>query len=83
MKTGHLTSAQIRAARAMLRWEQAVLTEKSGVSLATIKRLEKMTGKISANLVTLQAIERAFTEAGIEFLPDEGRGAGVRLGLQK
>lgn len=80
MRTASLTSAQIRAARAMLRWEQAVLTEKSGVSLATIKRLEKMTGKISANLVTLQAIERAFTEAGIEFLPDEGCGVGVRLG---
>ena len=74
-----LTSDQIRAARAMLRWDQADLTDKSDVSLATIKRLEKMTGTVSANRVTLQAIERAFTDAGIEFIPENGSGPGLRL----
>jgi len=74
-----LTSDQIRAARSMLRWDQSDLTIKSGVSLATIKRLEKMNGIVSANLVTLQAIERAFTDAGIDFIPENGGGPGVRL----
>jgi len=74
-----LTSDQIRAARSMLRWDQSDITDKSGVSLATIKRLEKMTGTVTANRVTLQAIERAFIDAGIEFIPENGGGPGVRL----
>ncbi|MCG8506829.1 MAG: transcriptional regulator [Sphingomonadales bacterium] len=74
-----LTSDQIRAARATLRWDQADLTDKSGVSLATIKRLEKMTGVVSANRVTIEAIVRAFEEAGIDFIDENGGGPGVRL----
>ena len=77
----NLTSEQIRAARATLRWDQADLTEKSGVSLATIKRLEKMIGVVSANLVTIQAVIRAFEDAGIEFISENGGGPGVRLRL--
>ncbi|MDU6138645.1 helix-turn-helix transcriptional regulator, partial [Bradyrhizobium sp.] len=41
-----LTSEQIRAARAMLRIEQRDLAEKSGVSLETIKRIERTPGPI-------------------------------------
>ena len=73
-----LTSAQIRASRSMLRWDQADLTEKSGVSLATIKRLEKMEGVVKGNRVTIEAIARAFTDAGVGFINDDDS-IGVKL----
>lgn len=76
---GKLTSGHIRAARALLRWNQEDLVERSGVSIATIKRLEKMDGVVSANRVTIEAIVRAFEEAGIEFIDENGGGPGVRL----
>lgn len=78
-----LTSEQIRAARALLRWGQSDLAEESGVSLPTIKRLEGVRGVVSANRVTILAISRALEAAGIEFIaengPSVGTGPGVRL----
>ena len=76
---GKLTSGQIRAARALLRWDQKDLVDHSGVSIATIKRLEGMEGIVTANRVTIEAIIRAFVEAGIAFTDANGGGPGVRL----
>ena len=75
-----LTSEQIRAARALLRWEQKDLAEASKVSLPTVKRLEGKAGEMRANAVTLDALERALTNAGIEFT--NGDAPGVRLRLR-
>ena len=74
----NLTSAQIRAARAMLRWSQSDLADKSGASVPTIKRLEKMEGAIVANRMTIEAITRAFTDAGIEFTSNGSTGVKLR-----
>lgn len=75
-----LTSAQIRAARALLRWEQKDLAKASKVSLPTIKRLEVKTGPLGAHEVTVDALIRAFDAAGVEFIAAEaGKGAGVRF----
>lgn len=74
-----MTSEQMRAARALIRWEQKDLAEKSGVSLPTVKRLETKPGVISANGPTIDALLRAFSEAGVQFIPENGAGAGVRL----
>ncbi|TCK30140.1 hypothetical protein EV667_0227 [Ancylobacter aquaticus] len=74
-----LTSEQVRAARAMLRWEQRQLAEASEVSLPSIKRLESLPGPLAAQARTASAIQRAFEAAGIEFIPENGGGAGVRL----
>lgn len=75
-----LTAEQIRAARALLRWEQSELGEKSGVSVETIKRLEKMNGPLTATRVgTVHAIQSALEAAGVVFIPQNGGGAGVRL----
>ena len=41
-----LTGEQIRAGRAILRIEQSALAKASGVSLETIKRLERMRGPV-------------------------------------
>jgi transcriptional regulator with XRE-family HTH domain len=48
-----LTGEQLRAARAMLKVEQGELSELSGVSVETIKRLERMDGLLAANTKTL------------------------------
>ena len=41
-----ITSELIRAARALLRWEQRDLADASAVSLPTIKRLEAVPGVV-------------------------------------
>lgn len=74
-----ITSEQLRAARALIRWEQKDLAEQSGVSLPTVKRLEVKPGKIMANGPTIDALARAFASAGVQFIPENGGGAGVRL----
>lgn len=74
-----LTSEQIRAARALLRWEQKDLAIASGVSLPTIKRLETKPGPLNAHGPTVAALSRALEEAGIQFIPENGGGPGARL----
>ena len=73
------TSEQIRAARALLRWEQSQLAEASGVSLSSIKRLEGQPGPLNANKPTIESLRRALETAGIEFIPENGGGVGLRL----
>ena len=73
------SSEQLRGARAMLRMEQKALAKASGVSLATIKRLEGLDGELTANKTTLDALQRALEAAGVEFIPENGGGPGVRL----
>jgi len=74
-----LSSELIRAARALLRWEQRDLEAASSVSLPTIKRLESKPGIMAAHPLTLLALKRAFEAAGIEFIDENGGGPGVRL----
>ena len=73
-----ISAEQIRAARAMLRWDQTKLAEAAGISVETIKRLEARTGILrTGRIATLEAIETAFAKAGIEFIT--GDAPGVRL----
>jgi len=65
-----LTSGQIRAARALLRWTAKELGERSGVSLPTIQRLEAATWSLKAELGTIEKLLSAFRNAGIDF-PDQ------------
>src|SRR6266481_2565852 len=73
-----ITSELIRAARALLRWEQRHLAEASSVSLPTIKRLEAKPGILVAHNSTVAALRGAFEAAGVEFT--NGDQPGVRLG---
>ena len=72
-----LTSEQIRAARALLRWDQKELAKAANISVQTIKRLEGMSGKVSAYTGTMEAITKALADAGVEFTNDDA--PGVRL----
>jgi predicted transcriptional regulator len=74
-----LTSEVLRAARALLRWEQRHLADASSVSLPTIKRLESKRGSLGAHDSTVAALRSALEKAGIQFIDENGGGAGVRL----
>ena len=76
-----LTSELIRAARALLRWDQRALAEASVVSLPTIKRLEAQPGVLVAHASTVAALRRALEAAGVEFT--NGDQPGVRLAKRK
>lgn len=70
-----LTSEQVRAARALKRIDQKELAGLAGISVETIKRLEKTDGPmLSATGTTLSAIQRALEAAGVEFID-----GGVRM----
>ncbi len=63
-------AAQLRAARGFLDMSQRELSEKCGVSLTTIKRLEIDGGPEAANHPTLHALESFFNLAGLTFRED-------------
>lgn len=78
-----ITSAQMRAARAMLGLDQRQLAALSGVSLPTIQRMEASGGVVRGNVDTLTKVVAALDCAGIELITDNvvshGGGRGVRL----
>lgn len=77
-----ITTNQIRAARALIRWTALDLAESSGIAISTIKRYELMDGVPAGNVKTLVAIQQALEGAGIEFIgsPDDGPGVRLRSG---
>jgi hypothetical protein len=79
MKLGRLTSDQIRAARALLRWSAVDLAQASAVGANTIRRAEVADGGTALTTANDLAIRRALEEAGVEFIDENGGGAGVRL----
>jgi hypothetical protein len=74
-----LTSAQIRAARALIRWNAQELATKTEVGVTTIRRAELTASATKLTRVNDQAIRRTLEEAGVEFIDAEGGGPGVRL----
>ena len=77
-----ITSAQIRAARGMLNWSRKNLAEHSGVSFASMMRLESFEGVPASNFKTLESVKQAFEKAGVEFIGTPEDGAGVRWKLK-
>ncbi len=64
------TIEQIRAARALLGWNQHDLANKAGLSQTGIARIENGTNQ--PNSKTIEKISKAFDEADIEFLGATG-----------
>jgi transcriptional regulator with XRE-family HTH domain len=77
LENSAITSEHVRAARALLRWEQKELAKKSGISLPSIKRLETQPGTLAAYPDTVATIRKALEDQGIEFF--NGDAPGVRL----
>jgi hypothetical protein len=74
-----ISSAQMRAARALLRWSALDLATASKVGVATIRRVEVVDGEIPVTLANEAALRRALETAGVEFIDENGGGPGVRL----
>src|ERR1700735_460801 len=74
-----LTSAQIRAARALIRWSAEDLARASAVGLTTIRRAELTDSQTSMTAANDLAVRRALEAAGVEFIDENGGGPGVRL----
>jgi transcriptional regulator with XRE-family HTH domain len=71
---------QIRAARALLGWNQHELAEAASIGVATLRRLEASEAGIRGSVEVLWKIQTALEKAGVEFIPgDESKGPGVRL----
>jgi len=74
-----LTSFQIRAARALVRWSAEDLARQSSVSLRTIRRAELAELRTSMTAANDVAVRRSLEAAGVEFVDENGGGPGVRL----
>lgn len=70
--------SQIRAARALVGWSQTEVAAAAGLSIPTVKRAEA-DGGIRVSDDALVAIANALKKAGVEFISENGGGAGVRL----
>lgn len=78
-----ITSAQLRAARALLGIEQKKLAELSGLSVPTVQRMEASEDMIRGNVDSLMKLIGALDLAGIDLIAEgaasPGGGRGVRL----
>jgi len=78
-----ISSAQMRAARALLGWDQRQLAEAAGLSLPTIQRMEASDGQVRGNVDSLMKVVEALENAGVELIAEGAAspagGRGVRL----
>lgn len=72
-----ISPAQCRAARALLELDQARLADSANLSRNTVVAFEK--GQRAPNANNLLALRAALEAAGVEFIPENGGGAGVRM----
>jgi transcriptional regulator with XRE-family HTH domain len=78
-----ITSAQVRAARALLGVDQRELAQRCGLSLPTIQRMEASNGVVRGNVDSLMKLVDTLSSNGIELIGEgassNGGGRGVRL----
>jgi transcriptional regulator with XRE-family HTH domain len=75
-----ITVAQLRAARALIGWSQPELAERSGVGIATVRRMEGARGLPKTTAENVWKVQQALEGAGVVFIDqDEESGPGVRL----
>jgi len=78
-----ISSAQLRASRALLGIDQRTLAGLCGLSLPTIQRMEASEGVIRGNVDSLMKLVAALDAAGIELIAENATssagGRGVRL----
>ncbi|SFK37645.1 Helix-turn-helix [Pseudovibrio ascidiaceicola] len=72
-----MTPAQCRAARALIGMSQKELASMANVGAQTLADFER--GARVPRINNLNAMQTALEEAGVEFIPENGGGVGVRL----
>ena len=75
MISGH----QIRNGRALLEWSVFDLAKRAGIDAQMVSRAEIYEGMPFVTVAQAGAIQSAFEAAGVEFIPKNDVGAGVRL----
>jgi hypothetical protein len=83
-----ITGAQVRMARAFLRWSVADLARRAKVGISSVQRIEATDGslaladdlewRVEARNRVLAAVRDTLIRAGITFLPSDKRGVGIR-----
>ena len=74
-----ITSDQIRAARALLKWSAEDLANEAGVGIATVRRFELDKGVPSGQVRILGALKAALEVGGVEFVGTPEDRPGVRF----
>ena len=74
-----VTGSQLRAARALVRWSADDLAERSRVSVPTIVQAEAEDGPVLVAATDARALCMALKKAGVEFIPEDSAGVGVRF----
>ncbi len=72
-----LTASQCRAARALIEWSQAQLSQSASIDIQTISDFEKRFR--AADETTRRRLRATLEAAGVIFIAENGGGAGVRL----
>lgn len=76
-----ISPAQCRAARGLLSWTQADLAKAASVGVVTVRQFEGESG--TPRPATLTVLQQALEAAGLEFIPENGGGAGIRFRERK
>ncbi|MGR3592245.1 MAG: helix-turn-helix domain-containing protein [Limimaricola soesokkakensis] len=71
--------AQLRAARAALRWTLQDLARLSGISVRTLKTIESQNGVPQCRQATLEKLIHTLEAAGVEFLNSPESYPGIRM----
>ena len=74
-----ITSDQIRAARALLKWSAKDLANEARVGIATVRRFELDKGVPSGQVRILGALKATLEAGGIDFIGTPEDRPGVRL----
>jgi DNA-binding XRE family transcriptional regulator len=77
LATAPIRAAQIRAARGLLKWTQASLAHRAGITPVTLNMIENET--VRPRESTNAAIRAALEAGGVRFLEADGIGVGVRF----
>ncbi|MGR3477402.1 helix-turn-helix domain-containing protein [Sulfitobacter sp.] len=72
-----MTPAQSRAARGLISMTQTGLAQAANLGQSTVIDFERERRIVSADAIA--AIREALEQAGVEFIAENGGGAGVRL----
>ena len=74
-----ILTEQIKAARALVGWDQTDLATHAQIGLATVKRIEARPGIVGGTMETVMRLKVALETAGVEFIGTPDAGPGVRL----
>ena len=70
-------------ARHALRWSVSELSELTGLSISTIKRIEASDGEPNSTKANLATLQKSLEAAGIEFIGTPDDAPGVRIHTRK